>query len=215
MNDDAVLLLSGGLDSGVALALWQERGARVRLALTADYGQRAAAIECEYAAALARRFGVPWQRLPLDWLGGLARRSGSALAGVGPLPQGTLAAPGDAASAARVWIPARNVLLLACAAAFAETLGAGVVLAGFNREEAATFADNSAGFAAAMTEALAFGTRNRVRVESPTLDLDKAAIAGAAKRLGLGQDDFWSCYEAGPERCGVCESCLRSRRAFG
>jgi 7-cyano-7-deazaguanine synthase len=134
---------------------------------------------------------------------------------VGSLPRRTAAAPGDAASARAVWVPARNVVLVAAAAACAEAAGAEVVLAGFNREEAATFPDNSAEFRAAMTAALALGTSNRVRVESPTQDLDKAGIAGHARRLGLARTDFWSCYEDRERPCETCESCVRSRRAFG
>ena len=56
--------------------------------------------------------------------------------------------------------------------------------------------------------------RTAVVVESPTLDLDKPAIAAAALRLGLGPADFWSCYRDGDAPCGRCESCLRSQLAF-
>ena len=211
----AIALLSGGLDSGVAVALWLARGGTIPLCLTADYGQRSAARERETAAALARRFGIDWRLLPLPWLGEAAARAGSARgAAGGDLPRRSAAAPGDAASAAAVWVPARNVVLLAAAAAFADALGAGSVLAGFNREEAATFADNSAAFAAAMESALRLGTRRDVRVVSPTLDLDKREIVAAARELGLGPQDFWSCYAGGATPCGACESCARSARAW-
>jgi 7-cyano-7-deazaguanine synthase len=212
----AIALLSGGLDSGVAVALWLARGGTIPLCLTADYGQRAAAREREAAAGLARRFGLAWHLLSLPWLGEAAARASSALvAAGGALPRRTAAAPGDAASAAAVWVPARNVVLVAAAAAFADALAAGGVLAGFNREEAATFADNSAAFAAAMDGALRLGTRHDVRVVSPTLELDKRQIVAAARAAGLGPRDFWSCYAEGPAPCGVCESCARSARAWG
>ena len=143
------------------------------------------------------------------------REGGAALVeGGGALPQRTVEDPGDDASAARVWVPARNVVLLAAAAAYAESLGCGSVVAGFNREEAEAFADNSAEFLAAMDAALALGTRDSVRVESPTLGLTKVEIVAVARRLGLGPDDFWSCYSGGPEACGRCESCARSIRAW-
>jgi 7-cyano-7-deazaguanine synthase len=185
------------------------------LALCCDYVQRAAARELAAAAAFCRARELPFRRLDLPWLGELAAQRGCALADRSvPLPQGTLSAPGDAASAAAVWVPARNAVLVAAAAAHAEALGAGFVLAGFNREEAATFTDNSPAFVQAATAMLATGTRTAVRVASPTLDLDKRAMVAAARRLGIAQAELWSCYGGDPAPCGRCESCLRSIRAW-
>lgn len=208
-----IALLSGGLDSAVAAASFAAvSGQSLTLCLFFDYGQRAVRREALAAAALAQRWGVPWQSLAVPWLGELAARAGSALLpGVGSLPVATAAAPGDARSAAAVWVPARNAVFVAIAAAHAEALGADRVVAGFNREEAATFADNSAQFVAAADEFLRHGTRNAVRVVSPTQDLDKAGIVALAKELGYTAGDFWSCYEGGERPCGRCESCVRSR----
>jgi 7-cyano-7-deazaguanine synthase len=208
-----VALLSGGLDSGVAAAAFAAQpGQALAACLYFDYGQRAARREAEAAARLAHRLTVPLTQITLPWLGHLARRSGSRLVGgSGDLPHGTAERPGDAASAAAVWVPARNVVFVAIAAAHAEAIGAGWVIAGFNREEAATFPDNSAAFVDACGAVLALGTRNAVRVTCPTLAWDKAQIVAAARGLGFGPADFWSCYEGGVEPCGRCESCLRSR----
>lgn len=213
----AVALLSGGLDSGVALADWVAGGGTVQSCICADYGQRSYERESAASRALARRFGVPWQRVDLPWLGDAARAAGSAQVegSRSAVPKRTERDPGDADSAAAVWIPARNVVLVAVAAAVAEGSGSEVVLAGFNREEAATFPDNSGAFLDACSAVLALGTRNGVRVESPTLGWDKVQIATRALELGLGPTDFSSCYEpvGDPESC-ACESCVRSRRAW-
>jgi 7-cyano-7-deazaguanine synthase len=210
----AVVLLSGGLDSGVALAEWRAAGGTVAVALTADYGQRAAAQEAAAGGRLAARWQVPWQALPLPWLGEAARQAGCALTTDRPLPAGSREVPGDASSAAAVWVPARNLVLCAAAAAFAEALRAGHVVVGFNREEAATFPDNSAGFVAALTATLRHACRVPVALASPTLALDKRGIVARARALGLGQADFWSCYGGGDAPCGRCESCARSMRAW-
>lgn len=212
---NAVVLLSGGLDSVVAAALWLDRGGAIALCLTMDYGQRAAEREAEAAANFCRRHRLVHQRLALPWLAALARQRGTALVDAARLlPTGTLSAPGDAQSAKAVWVPARNAVFLAIAAAHAETLGAGVVVAGFNREEAATFPDNSAEFVAAGTAFLGLGAQPPVAVASPTLALDKPGIVQHARRLGLSPADLWSCYTEGPVPCGACESCLRSARAW-
>ena len=207
-----VALLSGGLDSGVAAAMFVAAGGQLALCLYCDYGQRAAVREEAAARALAQRWRAPFAVVPLPWLGELAARTGSRLVrGTGDLPIGTAASPGDERSAAMVWVPARNAVFVAVAAAHAEALGAACVVAGFNREEAATFPDNSAAFLAAGTAFLAHGTRNRVEVASPTLAMDKVAIVEKARALGFVAADFWSCYEGGEAPCDRCESCLRSR----
>ena len=209
-----IALLSGGLDSGVAAAMFMAGGQTLELCLCFDYGQRARVREQAAAQALARRWRVPCEVVALPWLGALAARSGSRLMlGTGQLPGGTAALPGDERSAALVWVPARNAVFVAVAAAYAEVVGADCVVAGFNREEAATFPDNSAAFVAAADQLLAFGTRNRVRVQSPTLGFDKAEIVAAARQLGFRASHFWSCYDGGDVPCGTCESCLRSRWA--
>ena len=211
----AVALLSGGLDSAVALGLWIEGGGAVDLCLTADYGQRSAGAERDAAQALARAHGVPWRELQLPFLAQAAEVAGSALVDAErSLPEGTVAQPGDDASAAAVWVPARNVVLVAAGAAWAEALGADAVLLGLNREEAATFPDNSRAFLGACDQALGLGTRSGVCVESPTVAMDKPELGAAARRLGIDPARLWSCYGPGPVPCGVCESCCRFAVAF-
>ncbi len=211
----AVALLSGGLDSVVAVASWLASGGEIACCLTFDYGQRARERERAAAERFAAARGIPWRGVALPWLAELARNSGSALVATEcALPPGTEQEPGDAVSAAAVWVPARNSVFLAIGAAFAEAAGADVVIAGFNREEAATFPDNSAAFVAAASGFFAAGTRNGVRVVSPTQDLDKVGIVAAARRLGLRPDDVWSCYRGEKVPCGGCESCRRSARAW-
>jgi 7-cyano-7-deazaguanine synthase len=211
----SVVLLSGGLDSVVAAALWLEHGGSIALCLTMDYGQRAADREAEAALRFSRARGLSHRVLALPWLAELSRQKGTALVNTAQsLPQGTLAAPGDERSAKAVWVPARNAVFLAIAAAHAETLGAGTVVAGFNREEAATFSDNSEAFVVAASAFLALGAQPPVAVASPTLAMDKRAIVQNARRLGIRPADLWSCYASGPAPCGSCESCLRSARAW-
>ena len=207
-----IALLSGGLDSAVATALFREQGNVLTACVFADYGQRARWREAAMVEKLAVRWQVPLSRIELPWLAALAARTGSKLMqGTGPLPTGTAASPGDAASASAVWVPARNAVFVAVAAAHAEAMGADCVVAGFNREEAATFPDNSAEFLAAGTTFLRHGTRSGVTVCSPTIGMDKDELVAQARRLGFGPGDFWSCYTGDATPCGRCESCLRSR----
>ena len=208
-----VALLSGGLDSGVAVACFvAEPENQLRAAVFCDYGQRARNREFAAAQALAERFSVDLQRYELPWLADLSRTAGSRLLdGTGDLPTATAQAPGDETSAKAVWVPARNAVFVSIAAAAAEALSADCVVTGFNREEAATFPDNSQAFLTAASAFLQLGTRSGMEVVSPTIAWDKGEIVAAAQRLGFSQDDFWSCYEGGAVPCRQCESCVRSR----
>jgi 7-cyano-7-deazaguanine synthase len=202
----AVALLSGGLDSTVAFAI---RARDTALAVTVDYGQRAAKREIASARRTAGRYRVPHRVLDLPWLGGGALTDRSKR-----LPRPDLKSARDTRrSAAAVWVPNRNGIFIAAAAAIAEGLGASRIVVGFNREEAATFPDNSARFLEAANRALRLSTRNGVRVESPTLKWDKRRIVEEARRRGIALDHVWPCYEGGAAWCRKCESCLRAVRA--
>jgi 7-cyano-7-deazaguanine synthase len=211
----AVALVSGGLDSGVACALHLEQGGSLIAGLCFRYGQRAADPEVQAAKALGDRLGFPIQVLDLPWFANLG--TSGLLRPDRDLPDPAAdhwRADGLTASADAVWVPARNAVFVAIAAAHAEAAGVAVVLAGFNREEAATFPDNSPAFVAAASSFLALATKNQVRVEAPTGPLDKQQIAAEARRLGFPRDLFWSCYRGDRRPCGRCESCRRLERAW-
>jgi 7-cyano-7-deazaguanine synthase len=202
-----VAILSGGLDSTVSLAAAARRMELV-LALTFDYGQRAARREREAASRIARRYRVPHRVVAIPWLATLTR---TALVNrKARLPRHEL----SERSAKAVWVPNRNGVFIEIAAAHAESLGATRLVTGFNREEAATFPDNSPAYVRAVNGALSFSTANGVRVVSFTGALDKRGIVRLGRRLGAPLDLVWPCYEGGRAWCRSCESCLRSLRAF-
>jgi 7-cyano-7-deazaguanine synthase len=214
---DAIALLSAGLDSTVAVALALESGMRVA-AFTVDYGQRAAPAELRQSERLARHFGIPHRSEKLDLYRKLPG-GGALLDHQAELPRPdrkTLDAGGKEVerSARKVWVPNRNGLLVHLAAAVAESEGRDCVIVGFNREEAATFPDNSRDFLAAVNRSLEYSTQNRVQLIAPTLDFDKLQILKEALRLQVPLEELWPCYDSQPTWCGTCESCARLRRAL-
>ncbi len=215
MKTKSILILSGGLDSTVS-SLLAGHETRPVLALTFDYGQRAAEREKAAAKKTADRLEVPHKILALPWLKELTHTSlvdtRSALPNVGEKDLDDPAKGRESAKA--VWVPNRNGLFLNIAACFAESLGAEVLVTGFNAEEGVTFPDNSAAFARSADDFFWFSTLSKVRVVSYTLDWNKREIAGRAKDLGVKPEDVWFCYEGGLEPCKSCESCLRAFRAF-
>lgn len=214
MRPRAIVLLSAGLDSTVNLMLALER-ADVILALTFDYGQRAARRESELAKAITARYRLEHRVIDLPFL----KTNYSALTGSrDSLPSVEESDLEDKAlmskNAALVWVPNRNGVFVNVAAAVAEANAAELIVAGFNAEEAITFADNSREFITASNKALSLSTRLPVTLVSYTADLEKTDIV----RLGLSNkaplDLVWACYAGGEVMCGQCESCQRLIRAF-
>jgi 7-cyano-7-deazaguanine synthase len=212
----AIVLLSGGLDSAVnAKRALDDTG--VGLALTFDYGQRAAGRETAAAALMCHQFGIAHRIVDLPWLAELGR---SALVDQSiSLPR--ITAPeldqprvtaGETARA--VWVPNRNGVFVNAAAAFAEAIGADTIVAGFNREEGATFPDNSAEFVDAANASLALSTLSRPKLVSYTLGLTKVEIIGLGRQIKAPIASIWSCYRGGAEHCWECESCARLERAL-
>ncbi|MFQ5808213.1 MAG: 7-cyano-7-deazaguanine synthase QueC [Armatimonadota bacterium] len=214
----SVALLSGGLDSAVALAMAaRDEAGDVRLALTFDYGQRAAKQEVAAARSICAGLGVAHEVVPLPWLGRLAPPA--LVDSAAALPTITEEDLGDSdadleQTAAAVWVSNRNGVFVNIAAAYAEHLGAGEVVCGFNAEEAQTFPDNSPEFVEATTAALRLSTRSHVRLRSPTGDLNKQQIVELGRRIGAPIHLIWSCYDGGVEHCYRCESCARLKRAL-
>jgi 7-cyano-7-deazaguanine synthase len=213
-----VVLLSGGLDSAANLALCRLEDEPV-LALTADYGQRAASAEITAARALCRHFEVRHEVIELRWLGALG---GSSLTDSSQEVPEMAADELDELSVARetaksVWVPNRNGVLISVAAAHAERLGAEQVVVGFNAEEAVTFPDNSIEFLRRSTAALELSTATRVRVACYTSEWDKTKIVAELRERvpAFPFESVWSCYLPGPRPCGACESCRRQARALG
>ncbi len=213
---DAIVLLSGGLDSAANLALADARGWKCA-ALVVNYGQRAWESERRAARALADFYGVTVRELDLRFIGELG---GSALTDsslrVPEIARDKLDdMPVISQTANAVWVPNRNGVLINLACAWAEALGAPRVLIGFNREEAATFPDNSRAFMEAMNRTLAFSTRGKVVVDSLIVDLTKPQtvreLRGLSKAFPF--EKVWSCYYSGTRMCGRCESCQRFLRA--
>lgn len=210
-----VLLLSGGLDSSVAAFLAPEHCDPV-VALTFDYGQQASRRELGAAYRIAEACGVGHRTVHLPFYrqipgGALLQPDGSLPE---PAPTDLDDPAGAADSAGAVWVPNRNGVMIAVAAAWAEAIGASVLVVGFNAEEARTFPDNRAEFVACQNEALAYSTRNAVRVLAPTGTWTKSEIVARAQREDWPLELVWSCYRGDPEPCGRCESCRRFARAL-
>lgn len=205
--DRAVALVSGGLDSVVSLARAREES-EIRLVLFVDYAQRAVERERYAVLGVVDYYGVPFRDVDAGWLGSIAPKGMQRATAAGESTSPAL----DSLDA--VWIPNRNGVLLAVAAAFAESYGCNHVVTGFNREEAVEFADNSAEYIRRANASLELSTRNTVKVVSYTQDLDKTEILELGARLNAPLSLIWSCYHSSEHMCGACGSCKRLKAAL-
>ena len=214
----SLILLSGGLDSSANLAFADYFDLPV-LVLTIDYGQRAASAEIRAAALFAQHYGISHRILDLKWLGALG---GSALtSNMIEVPKMDSEKLDDQktgeATAKQVWVPNRNGLFINAAAAIAESMGAQQVIVGFNKEEAATFPDNSSQFLGVSNLSLKYSTNGRVKLACYTDMMVKNEIVQSLRNLPkkFPFEYVWSCYHGGEKMCGECESCKRFIRATG
>ncbi len=210
MKSQAVVLLSGGLDSTTALYWAKHRGFRV-VALSARYGQRHVR-ELSSARAVARAAGVRLHEVELDlpWLSGSsaltdrsrARPDGAvARIGKGPVPP--------------TYVPGRNTIFLSLAASLSDAIGAESVVIGANVLDYSGYPDCRPDYLRAFERAARLGTRaRRLRVLAPLLKLDKKGIVRLAKRLGAPLELTWSCYAGGGRPCGRCDSCKLRAKGF-
>ncbi len=210
----AVVILSGGLDSSANLAIGKDE-LNIKMAITFDYGQRAAIKEVKASAALSAHYGVKHKVLSIPWVGEFGK---SALIDKSlVVPTNEVKIDDTTASvqtASKVWVPNRNGIFLNIAAGFAEAMDCDYVIPGFNLEEASTFPDNSKSFIESLTQSFSFSTANRVQPKCYTIDMMKTEILAVAIGKKLPLDLLWPCYFDGDSWCGECESCQRSKRAF-
>ena len=207
---DAVVLLSGGLDSMVCAALAREAGFGV-LALTIDYHQRHR-VELDAARIIAAELADRHIVLPLD----LSAFGGSALTADIDVPKG-----GVEGGIPVTYVPARNTVFLSLALAWAEAAGARDLFVGVNALDYSGYPDCRPEFIAAFEALANQATKAGVEgagftIHAPLQEMSKADIAREAARLGLDAGLSHSCYDPAADggACGLCDACRLRARGF-
>ena len=213
----ALVLLSGGLDSTVCLAVAvKEYGARNVLALSVYYGQKHIR-EIEASEKIAAFYGV--KRITLD-LAELFRDSRcSLLEGADEdIPHEEYAKQLEKTNGAPVntYVPFRNGLFLSSAASIALSHGCEVIYYGAHADDAAgnAYPDTSAEFNKAISDAIYIGSGNALSVIAPFINESKTKVVARGAETGVPFELTWSCYEGGEKACGVCGTCRDRKRAF-
>jgi len=215
---NAVVLLSGGLDSTTALAIAREAGFACH-ALTVLYGQRHD-VELEAARAAAAAQGVVEHRIAELDLRGLAASALTSddIAVPKDRPMDEIGAEGDVPV---TYVPARNTVLLALALSWAETIGARDLFVGVNVLDASGYPDCRPAFVSAFEALANVATRagvdgDRFTVHAPLIEMTKAQIIQRGMQLGVDYGATHSCYAPGPDggACGRCDACLLRKKGF-
>ena len=210
---DAVVLLSGGLDSYTAAAIAREEGFRL-FALTVRYGQRHAR-ELEAARAVAARLCVE-RHVEIDV--DLTAFGGSSLTSDAPVPKDRPIQAGEIPS---TYVPARNTIFLSLALGWAEALGAHDIVIGVNALDYSGYPDCRPEFIAAFERLASLATARGVRgepmrIHAPLQMMTKAEIVARGVALGLDYGLTHSCYDPDPagRPCGRCDSCTLRAAGF-
>ena len=213
MKKKAITVLSGGLDSTVASAKFRE-DYQIH-ALTFNYGQKSAEMEIKSAKAVCKELGAEHTVIELPWL---AELGNSALTSDESIPEPEDSELDDIESALKtaksVWVPGRNVVFTAIANSFAEAENASIIIVGWDLEEAVTFPDNSKEFLEAFNTVLEVGSFDDIKIEAPLIGMNKNEIVEYGDSIGAPMELSYSCYKGLNYHCGVCESCMRRKRAF-
>jgi len=213
---NAIVLVSGGLDSATVAAIAQAEGFAVH-ALSFDYGQRHR-IELDAARRVVATLGIRHHAVTaID----LRQFGGSALTS-------DIAVPKDrdlsiASSEIPVtYVPARNTIFLSFALAYAEVVGSQDIFIGVNALDYSGYPDCRPEFIAAFETMANLATkagvegRQALRIHTPLIALTKAEIIRKGIELGVDYGLTSSCYDPGAkgEPCGQCDSCLLRRKGF-
>jgi 7-cyano-7-deazaguanine synthase len=220
MGGDLVVL-SGGLDSTVCMALARRESGQPPLALTFDYGQRHRT-ELDRSAGVAGHYRSEHLVVHLDttaWGGSALTDPSIDVPAATPGPANGADGSSDDQGIPVTYVPARNSIFLAVALGVAEARNLGAVWIGVNAIDYSGYPDCRPEFIEAFRGVAATGQKrgvegNPIAIRTPLIESTKAEIV----RMGLDLDAplslTWSCYQGGDVPCGVCDACVLRAAGF-
>lgn len=212
---NAVVLVSGGMDSAVVVAMAQERGFVVH-ALSVAYGQRHSS-ELQASGRVCEMLGVTAHKtVNVD----LRSIGGSALTAEIDVPLDVPASANDEHIPV-TYVPARNTIMLSVALGWAEVLDAADIFCGVNAVDYSGYPDCRPAFIESFQTLANLATRSGVegagiRVHAPLMHISKGDIVSEGQRLGVDFAQTVSCYQADAEgrACGHCDACRLRAQGF-
>ena len=209
----AISVFSGGLDCTVATSVY-DKDCEIH-AITFDYGQKAFAQEVKASKKICEHMDWTHEVISLPWLAKISNSSLNTDEDIPEVSEDDLDNfDKSSQTASNVWVPARNTVFTSIALSYAESIGAEIIIVGWNGEEGETFPDNSKEYMEEFNKLIEVGSPEKIRIEAPCIDLNKEEIVELGFDIGAPMELSYSCYNGGETPCGVCESCMRRKRAF-
>ncbi|MBP5650386.1 MAG: 7-cyano-7-deazaguanine synthase QueC [Bacteroidales bacterium] len=205
MAKDAVIIISGGMDSTTMLYEYKDE---IAMAITFDYGSTQNGRERVCAVTHCQRLGIKHIIVPLEFMHRYFKST--LLMSAEDIPEGNY---NDENMKSTV-VPFRNGIMLAIAAGIAESNGLKRVMIANHAGDHAIYPDCRPSFVNAMSAAMAAGTYEHVEVCAPYTFLSKKEIAEHGKALGLDYTTTYSCYKGGEKHCGKCGTCRERIQAL-
>ena len=205
MAKDALLVLSGGMDS--TTMLW-DYADDIAVAATFQYGSNHNKREAECARWNCEKLGIEWIEIDLSFMGEYFKSS--LLEGADAIPEGNY----DDENMRSTVVPFRNGIMLSVAAGLAESRGLKAVMIANHSGAHAIYPDCRPGFIKAMGQAIGEGTYEHLELRAPYTGLTKGEIALRGKELGVDYSHTYSCYKGGEHHCGKCGTCVERREAL-
>ena len=210
MSDKCMVMLSGGMDSAVALAdAVSKFGRHNVIAVTFEYGQRHRK-ETDAAKALAEHFGIADH---IVFMVNLQQIGGSSLTDKDievPDVKNDLR-PNEVAV---TYVPMRNTIFLSICAAYAEVYGCSLIYTGFNWIDSGGYPDTTEEYIEAFDMLLQIGSRDKPLIYAPLVKMTKADIVRHGERLHVPWEKTWSCYKGLMHPCGKCNACVQRAKGF-
>ncbi len=209
-NDLAVVLLSGGLDSCVTMAIAMQTH-NIAL-LHVGYSQRTQTREYNAFRSISRYYKIPESRTLAIELDYLRKIGGSSLTNHKiPINKDI-----ENIDIPNTYVPFRNTHLLSIAVSWAEVINAGTIYIGAIQQDNPDYPDCRAEYYDAFNSLVEVGTKptTNIKVVAPLLNLSKSEIVKKGIELTAPLQLTWSCYERNDKACGHCQSCLIRLKAF-
>ncbi len=205
MTKDALLILSGGMDSTTMLHEYKDS---IALAVNFSYGANHNRLEAECARRQCEIVGIELIEIDLAFM---ERYFGSSLLqGADTIPEGDYAE----ANMTSTVVPFRNGIMLSIAAGLAESRGLKAVMIANHGGDHAIYPDCRPGFITAMNASIQAGTYLPVELRAPYTHLTKTEIARRGLSLGVDYSLTYSCYKGTNPPCGRCATCLERQAAL-